>query len=516
MRVYANGTPYTLSESPVFEGGEGALHELKDQPTRLVKRYHSAPSAYRSAQIRAIMARAKKHLPTHGSAHHPYGPFALPLNVVYGDEAERRPVGCLIPYVTHAVPLYVLFNPHDRTRAFPTWTFRHQLNLVATLVDQLNTLHKAEIIVGDLSHSNLLVDQEGHPFWIDLDGAHVPAAAGFQPFRRQVFTSEYLPEIAADQALGLLDDRDTSTLQQFDWYALGVISYQLLFTGNLPFTFQPNAKRKARTQTEPFGAFETTLRSLFEQPSNRNYGAWMRVLEALSLQRCQDHRQHEYVAQDGPCPWCILERKHRVAWFGTLSPHMVGSALKVNLPSDVQELRPFIEQATERLERILKAIRALDDFLHLKPSALKALPNPRQWTNQRKTLSDRINKLLEDVQLDSDTVSWQHFLSITAMSELKVPGLGPKRQETLRQHGIHTLQDWMKRAEQHETGLGITLSNRISQALVHAHDMQLHRSNQTIKMLLKLRLSRILSDMEMLEKEVKDLIFKVQTSEADT
>ena len=74
----------------------------------------------------------------------------------------------------------------------------------------------------------------------------------------------------------------------------------------------------------------------------------------------------------------------------------------------------------------------------------------------------------------------------------------------------------MKRAEQHETGLGITLSNRINQALVHAHDMQLHRSNQTIKMLLKLRLSRILSDMEMLEKEVKDLIFKVQTSEADT
>ena len=195
---------------------------------------------------------------------------------------------------------------------------------------------------------------------------------------------------------------------------------------------------------------------------------------------------------------------------------MVGSALKVNLPSDVQELRPFIEQATERLERILKAIRALDDFLHLEPSALNALPNPRQWTNQRKTLSDRINKLLEDVQLDSDTVSWQHFLSITAMSELKVPGLGPKRQETLRQHGIHTLQDWMKRAEQHETGLGITLSNRISQALVHAHDMQLHRSNQTIKMLIKLRLSRILSDMEMLEKEVKDLIFKVQTSEADT
>lgn len=195
---------------------------------------------------------------------------------------------------------------------------------------------------------------------------------------------------------------------------------------------------------------------------------------------------------------------------------MVGSALKVNLPSDVQELRPFFEQATERLERILKAIRALDDFLELKPRDVQVPQNSRWWSKHRQTLSDRRNKILEDVQFDVDAVCWQHYLSITPMSELPVSGLGPKRQETLRQHGIHTLQDWMKRAEQHETGLGITLSNRINQALVHAHDMQLHRSNQTIKMLLKLRLSRILSDMEMLEKEVKDLIFKVQTSEADT
>lgn len=510
MRVYANGTSYILSERPVFEGGEGTLHELIDHPTLLVKRYHSAPSAYRSAQIRAIMARTKKHLPTRASTHHPYGPFALPLDVVYGDETERRPVGCLIPYVTHAVPLYLLFNPHDRTRAFPTWTFRNQLNLVATLADQLNTLHKAEIIVGDLSHSNLLVNEEGQPFWIDLDGAHVPAAAGFQPFRRQVFTSEYLPEIALDQRSALLADRDSMALQQFDWYALGVISYQLLFTGNLPFTFQPNARRKERPQTDTFGAFETTLRSLFERPSNRNYGAWKKILVALTLQRCKDDPQHEYVAQDGQCPWCKLERKHRVAWFGTLSPHMVGSTTKTKLPSDAQELRPFIEQASERLERILKAIKALDDFLDRKPRDVHVPQHSLQWSKQHKTLADRIDKIMEDVQVDVDTVCWQHFLSITAMSELHVPGLGPKRHATLRQHGIHTLHDWKMRREHHETGLGITLSNRINQALVRAHNMHLHRSNQTIKMLLKLRFSRIHGDIEILEKEIIDLIVKVR------
>lgn len=510
MRVYANGIPYTLSEKPLFEGGEGALFEMVDDPARLVKRYHSPPTAYRSAQVRAIMARAKKGLPTQGSAHHPYGPFALPLHVVYDDEAERMPVGCIIPYVTHALPLFVLFNPHDRKRAFPSWTFRNHLNLVATLIEQLNTLHQAEIIVGDLSHSNLLINEEGNPYWIDLDGAHVPAAAGFQPFRRQVFTSEYLPEIEPGKTPAPKEAHDIGILQQYDWYALGVISYQLLFTGNLPFTFQPNATRKARTQIDTFGSFETTLRSLFEQPSNRNYGAWQKAIAKLTLQGCQHHPQHEYVAQDGPCPWCTLERKYRMPWFGTLSPNMVGTASMVKLPIEPHELIPFKDQAKERLERILESIKAIDDFLHPQSPTREAFLNLRQWREQRRALSDRASRLLKDVQVDVDTVAWQHYVGITSMSELKVSGVGPKRHKSLKQNGIHTLQDWMERSDRQTTGLGSTLARRVQQALTDAHTMQLHRSHPTIKMILKLRFSRIYSDIEALEIDVKNLIFRVQ------
>jgi len=142
-------------------------------------------------------------------------PHILPI-YDFGEDPERE----IVYLVTRLVDGGSL-----KERMGQPWPVEPAVQLVCAIADALDTAHRHGIIHRDVKPSNILLDQNGHPYLCDFGIAKVLTGTQYTETGTTIGTPEYM---SPEQAQGLeLDGRA-------DEYSLGVVLYQML-TGTVPF-----------------------------------------------------------------------------------------------------------------------------------------------------------------------------------------------------------------------------------------------------------------------------------------
>ncbi|GAA3249521.1 hypothetical protein GCM10010532_095730 [Dactylosporangium siamense] len=134
------------------------------------------------------------------------------------------------------VSLHALFDPAQRGVAFdrPTWALnlRVALSIARLFVD----LHRINVVVGDVSASNLLVERSGRVVLIDCDSVQFTDPLTGEWFAADHLTPEYAPpESLRAWAGGPLDVLPAA----HDRFGLAALVCQLLMEGDHPFEGVP-------------------------------------------------------------------------------------------------------------------------------------------------------------------------------------------------------------------------------------------------------------------------------------
>lgn len=207
------------------EAGEAVIFVVQNQPTVLAKVFHNPPPDLAVRKFMALKDWKTK----------PAG-VSFPVELLL-DSATRRPMGLLIPYYRDAVPLAELLDPAGRAKLGLAGTPRELISLAIAVCRQVEAVHRARLVIGDLTPANILVGLKNGRlteavYVIDTNSFHVVCRSpkGTEVFLSGVATERYAaPEVqAADWATS---DRTVWT----DAYGLAVLLDQLLLEGSHPF-----------------------------------------------------------------------------------------------------------------------------------------------------------------------------------------------------------------------------------------------------------------------------------------
>lgn len=394
------GQPLALGPE-LGRGGEGAVFLLAGSPNLVVKLYHRVPEAERVAKLKGLLAQPDPALRTVA---------AWPVGLVFN--GRRQVVGYQMPQLVQYHPLHQLYSPRDRQRHFAGASVGFVLHTALNVARVFGTLHRAGVVVGDVNHSNLLVNGQSLVRCIDCDSLQV--AVGGQVFPSQVGAPEYTPpELQQTDLTGRV------RTPQHDAFGLAVLVFQLLFLGRHPFAGRyrgvgelplgqaiaegrfPYLRSGASADylpppgSLPLEAFGPEVATLFCQafapigagsarPTAETWAEALARLEA-TLIPCTVNPLHAYPAPSTTCPWCGLAYEY----YPSAHPSRTDwDALKRELDRQWQALEQLQApaQAIGTLQRLLAELAALERRLQRLPL------RPTRWlrwlaqAHQRKQL----------------------------------------------------------------------------------------------------------------------------------
>ncbi len=310
----------------IGRGGEGAVYEVDEQPTLLAKVYHKRPLPEdQVAKIEAMVSCWSSALETIA---------AWPKSILY-DPATRKPCGLLMTKMDGARQLHELYGTTNRRRHFPDAGWHHLVLAARNTAAAFQTLHSANIVVGDVNQGNLLVDKGMCVRLIDCDSFQI--AAKNRTFNCPVGTPHFTPP-----ELQSLKLREVVRTANHDRFGLAVLIFHLLFVGRHPFAGRFRgagdlsiekaiaerrfafSKDKAATLVDPPPAsllledLPAGVGALFERAFRSPEGdangrptpiEWVQELDLLVKRRkvCSFEAVHVYYSQLIDCPWCRIE-----------------------------------------------------------------------------------------------------------------------------------------------------------------------------------------------------------------
>jgi hypothetical protein len=143
-----------------------------------------------------------------------------PTELVHKDDVF---VGYLMPRA-HGQIMRSVTNPEKILNAFPNWTRQDLAKLALKVCEVVEYVHGNNILVGDLSDTNIMVDELGQPWFIDTDSYQLgsfPSPVGRRPFIH--------PDL-----LGA-DLKQMFRLIEHEWFALATLVFMILFPGRPPY-----------------------------------------------------------------------------------------------------------------------------------------------------------------------------------------------------------------------------------------------------------------------------------------
>ncbi|MEP6538881.1 MAG: hypothetical protein ABJF23_26335, partial [Bryobacteraceae bacterium] len=333
----ADRSPLVFGEE-LGRGGEAAVFAVTGEPGLVAKVYHKA-SFDRVTKLQAMIASPPSD-PTAGQNH---VSICWPRTLIF--DRSQTCVGFLMPRVDFAVsePLFKLYNPKDRWRARPGFTWRYLLRSAVNISSTVEAIHAKGYVVGDLNESNLMVAETALVTLVDCDSMQVPQPSGQGFFRCPVGKPEYTPPE--------LQGRDFSTTDRsaaHDNFGLAVLVFQLLMEGIHPFAgvmrlTDMSLEERIRRGESPYagsrimkpmpiappveilpreiqGLFWRCFHDGHSNPQARpDAREWRIALMAAEqdLAVCQLNSQHVFSRHCAiyQCPWC-----QRAASFGGIDP----------------------------------------------------------------------------------------------------------------------------------------------------------------------------------------------------
>jgi DNA-binding helix-hairpin-helix protein with protein kinase domain len=317
----------------IGRGGEGSVYELQSDPSLVAKVYHKRPLPEdQHAKLQAMVSCWSSPLETIA---------AWPRSILY-DSSSRQPCGILMTRMDDARPLHELYGTTNRRRHFPDVGWHHMVLAARNTAAAFQTLHAANILVGDVNQGNLLVDKQMCVRMIDCDSFQLTSNG--RTYSCPVGTPHFTPPELQSQKL-----REIVRTPNHDRFGLAVLIFHLLFVGRHPFAGRylgPGdlsieraiaerrfafSKNRAETLVDPPPAslllddlpggvgnlFESAFRSQAEASARPTPVQWVQELTALMKFRktCRFDPIHVYPAHLDDCPWCRIEDRGGPSFF---------------------------------------------------------------------------------------------------------------------------------------------------------------------------------------------------------
>lgn len=325
QQVYTHtNTPLTLGRE-IGRGGEATVYDLSRDPRMVAKIYHPArrPPA---EKLRLMVANP----PDDPMGRHRHTSIAWMTDLVQNERGQ--PVGYLMPKIQGGIPIHKLYNPGDRRRQYPEFTWKSLHRVALNLAAVVASVHARGYVIGDLNESNILVHPNALVSLVDTDSFQVSSSGGTL-FRCPVGKPEYTaPELQGRQLASV-----TRTVDH-DNFALGVLIFQLLMEGSHPFrgsgdppeltrrirrgmfpyTLQRQSPFSPPPLSLPFQTLHPEIRQQFlrcfveghRSPCRPTAPDWVATLRRVdtSFAQCSQNRKHFYINTQQQCPWCRRTR----------------------------------------------------------------------------------------------------------------------------------------------------------------------------------------------------------------
>ncbi|MEW2162580.1 hypothetical protein AB0912_06220 [Streptomyces sp. NPDC007084] len=325
--VHLGGKPAVLAELPLKGGGQAAVFPVVGDDTTVVKLYREPPGPEQERRLTRMLTMSPLAArPTDASQ---------PPELAWPTALARGPQGEFLGYAMHRfgepghVQLIGLFTRAQRLKLFADRAdWRFLLGVAWNLAFMTARMHYDNLVIGDFSSSNVVVDANGFVTFLDCDSIAFNDPVTGELFPCLMHTTDYSsPERqAGGPATRATDD-----------FALAVLVYQLLTAGNHPFGGVPHESASESTVKDniaascsyvvrpervviPRGTLDPSVlppdllalaRTAFgpgvHDPAARPPAeAWLRALdkERALVRRCPDRPLHAYGSHLTACPWC--------------------------------------------------------------------------------------------------------------------------------------------------------------------------------------------------------------------
>ncbi len=220
----AAGETVQLTEQPFAQGGEAAVHTVTAYPSVVVKLYH--PDVLRK---RCDTLRAKIDIMTSEpefASFKQHSCLAWPRFSVFDERgkwagyAMRKAAGVRMNVLAHAMAYREEFPGLDRPAI---------VAYLLSLLDALQELHEAGVMVGDYNPSNFLCDPDSNSVTlIDCDSWQINAPD--KTFRCAVAAPDMLPPELQGKELGKVN----RTLES-EYFSLAILLFKALMLGRHPY-----------------------------------------------------------------------------------------------------------------------------------------------------------------------------------------------------------------------------------------------------------------------------------------
>lgn len=325
--VHLDGKPVTLAELPLKGGGQAAVFPVEGDDTIVVKLYRDRPGPDLERRLTRMLTMSPLTArPTDANQ---------PPELAWPTAMARSPEGEFLGYAMRRfgepqhVQLVGLFTRAQRLRLFgdrADWRFL--LGVAWNLAFMTARMHYDNLVIGDFSSSNVVVDTNGFVTFLDCDSIAFTDPVTGEPFPCLMHTTDYSsPERQSGAA----------ATPESDNFALAVLIYQLLTAGNHPFGGVPHDSTPESTVKDniaasvsyvvrpeavviPRGTVDpsvlppglltlahTAFGAGVHAPSARpTPEVWLRALdqERSRVQVCPQRPLHSYGSHLPTCPWC--------------------------------------------------------------------------------------------------------------------------------------------------------------------------------------------------------------------
>ncbi|MFF8537095.1 hypothetical protein ACF07B_34900 [Streptomyces sp. NPDC015532] len=325
--VFLDGKPVTLAELPLKGGGQAAVFPVVGDDGIVVKLYRETPGPKEEQRLKRMLTMSPLVTrPTDASQ---------PPELAWPTALARGPQGEFLGYAMRRfgepqhVQLIGLFTRAQRLKLFADRAdWRFLLGVAWNLAFMTARMHYDNLVIGDFSSSNVVVDANGFVTFLDCDSIAFSDPVTGELFPCLMHTTDYS---SPERQAGGPATRAT------DEFALAVLVYQLLTAGNHPFGGVPHDSASESTVKDniaasisyvvrpervviPRGTIDPSVlppellalaRTAFgpgvHDPATRPPAeAWLRALdkERALVRVCPTRPLHAFGSHLTSCPWC--------------------------------------------------------------------------------------------------------------------------------------------------------------------------------------------------------------------
>ncbi|WP_392963460.1 hypothetical protein [Streptomyces sp. LN245] len=242
--VFLDGKPVTLAELPLKGGGQAAVFPVVGDDGIVVKLYRETPGPKEEQRLKRMLTMSPLVTrPTDASQ---------PPELAWPTALARGPQGEFLGYAMRRfgepqhVQLIGLFTRAQRLKLFADRAdWRFLLGVAWNLAFMTARMHYDNLVIGDFSSSNVVVDANGFVTFLDCDSIAFSDPVTGELFPCLMHTTDYS---SPERQAGGPATRAT------DEFALAVLVYQLLTAGNHPFGGVPHDSASESTVKDNIAA----------------------------------------------------------------------------------------------------------------------------------------------------------------------------------------------------------------------------------------------------------------------